>query len=349
MRKFLFLFLFSFTIILSSCNFATAQGSAFLKAKCPSPNANIFQTLTLQSNGNINAVPCPSGNFQVNGVTVAGGIGGNGTINTIPMFATATSLTNSFASQSATSFNIFNSASDGWFARFTRSGGAQGIQLSNLTQTNGFVANNSTVGLFSANSLTFLSGGITQFTTNGNTFLANTGVGAFFVGDTGSIGNSTTINLNDALQGVTIAGNAILLNSKNGTTLLGDANLAGNGTTLTLNDVSKNFTFSNDALNAQVEFTGINKFLIQRIITATGTTGNRTINLANGTVNVAAGSSNLTVTNNTVTVNSLIIATAQTNDATCSVKNVVASAGAFVINLTANCTSETKIAFWVTN
>lgn len=90
-------------------------------------------------------------------------------------------------------------------------------------------------------------------------------------------------------------------------------------------------------------------YLLSRTITAGGTVGARTINQPAGTVNFAAAASALTVTNSTVTASSIILATARTNDATCSVKNVVAAAGSFVINMTANCTAETSVGFLVTN
>lgn len=81
--------------------------------------------------------------------------------------------------------------------------------------------------------------------------------------------------------------------------------------------------------------------------TAPGTTGNQTINKATGRVNLAAAATAITVTNSLVTANSNIMATAQTNDATCSVKNVVPASGSFVINMTAACTAETAVAFFV--
>ncbi|MDI1240387.1 MAG: hypothetical protein PSX80_00525 [bacterium] len=88
---------------------------------------------------------------------------------------------------------------------------------------------------------------------------------------------------------------------------------------------------------------------LRRTVTTGGTTGNRTINFLNGTVNFAAAATSLTVTNSTVDTSSIILATARTNDSTCSVKNVVAGAGSFVINMTAGCTAETSVGFLVLN
>lgn len=83
--------------------------------------------------------------------------------------------------------------------------------------------------------------------------------------------------------------------------------------------------------------------------TATGTTGNQTINKSAGTVNVAASGTTITVTNSLVTANSLVYAIARTNDATCAVKNAVPAAGSVVINMTAACTAETSVGFLVVN
>jgi hypothetical protein len=94
---------------------------------------------------------------------------------------------------------------------------------------------------------------------------------------------------------------------------------------------------------------GVATFKFLRTNIAAATTGDQTINHSNGSVNFAAAATALTVTNSTVTATSIIMATAQTNDSTCSVKNVVPAAGSFVINMTAACTAETRVGFWVMN
>lgn len=94
---------------------------------------------------------------------------------------------------------------------------------------------------------------------------------------------------------------------------------------------------------------GVTNYLYNRTITAAGVTGAQVINLPAGTVNFAAGATALTVTNSTVNTSSIILSMARTNDATCSVKNVVAGAGSFVINMTAACTAETSVGFLVHN
>lgn len=84
-------------------------------------------------------------------------------------------------------------------------------------------------------------------------------------------------------------------------------------------------------------------------ITAGGTTGNQTINKSAGTVNVAASGTAITVTNSLVSASSLVFAIARTNDSTCAVKNAVPGSGTVTINMTAACTAETSVAFWVLN
>ena len=83
--------------------------------------------------------------------------------------------------------------------------------------------------------------------------------------------------------------------------------------------------------------------------TASGTTGNQTINKASGTVNIAASGTTVTVTNSLVSASSIVYAVIRTNDSTATIKNVVPSAGSFVINLGAAATSEVSIGFFVIN
>lgn len=88
---------------------------------------------------------------------------------------------------------------------------------------------------------------------------------------------------------------------------------------------------------------------LNRTITAAGTTGAQTINKPAGTVNFAAGAAALVVTNSLVTADSIILLTMRGNGANAVIKSVVAAAGSFTINLTANAAAETSIGFVVTN
>lgn len=93
----------------------------------------------------------------------------------------------------------------------------------------------------------------------------------------------------------------------------------------------------------------MNKLQIQAsaIITPVGISGAITMNTLIGRVNIPASTSSITVTNNLVYATSLIFASILTNDTTATIKNIVPTAGAFTINLTANTTAETKIAFYI--
>jgi len=91
------------------------------------------------------------------------------------------------------------------------------------------------------------------------------------------------------------------------------------------------------------------QLFLDQTLTATGTTGNQTINKSAGSVNFAAAATTLTVTCNKCTANSIVICTVLTNDTTATVKNVVPAAGSFVITLGAAATAETRVGFWVLN
>lgn len=104
---------------------------------------------------------------------------------------------------------------------------------------------------------------------------------------------------------------------------------------------------SSDALLFTIDASGA--VTLDCTITAGGTTGNQTINKTCGTVNIAAGNSSVTVTNSLISANSILDVTARTNDATCYVKNYVASSGSVVFNMTAACTGETSVGFAITS
>ena len=90
-------------------------------------------------------------------------------------------------------------------------------------------------------------------------------------------------------------------------------------------------------------------FGIDATNTPTATTGAQTINKSAGTVNFAAGATTLTVTNSLVSTASLIFPVIRTNDATATIKNVVAAAGSFTITLNAAATAETSVGFFLIN
>jgi len=86
-----------------------------------------------------------------------------------------------------------------------------------------------------------------------------------------------------------------------------------------------------------------------KTVTATGTTGARTIDKNAGTVNFAAAAASLVVTNSLVTANSIIICTVGTNDTTMKSVQAVAAAGSFTLYPSAAPTAETRVNFIVIN
>jgi hypothetical protein len=111
--------------------------------------------------------------------------------------------------------------------------------------------------------------------------------------------------------------------------------------------------YINPTLTAASDYRAIEvtdgKIVVPTTVTAGGTTGAQTINKISGTVNLAAAATSLVVTNSLVSTTSLIMPVVRTNDSTCAVKNVVAGAGSFTINMTAACTAETSVGFFVLN
>jgi hypothetical protein len=88
---------------------------------------------------------------------------------------------------------------------------------------------------------------------------------------------------------------------------------------------------------------------VPQTLTAAGTTGNQTINKLAGSVRIAAAGTTVTVTDSFVSANSEVFCTIGTADATATLKNVVVSAGQFIITLGAAATAETQIRFFVVN
>lgn len=91
------------------------------------------------------------------------------------------------------------------------------------------------------------------------------------------------------------------------------------------------------------------KHTFDKTYTASGTTGDQTINKPSFSVNFAAGQSSLIVTNSFITENSLVLCTVQTNDAAALIKNAVPANGSVTIRLNAPADAETKVACLVVN
>jgi hypothetical protein len=89
--------------------------------------------------------------------------------------------------------------------------------------------------------------------------------------------------------------------------------------------------------------------ILDKTVTAAGTTGAQTINKTVGSVNFAAAASSLVVTNSRVTTASVIIATVATNDTTMKSVVAVAASGSFTLTANAAATAETRVNFIVIN
>lgn len=89
--------------------------------------------------------------------------------------------------------------------------------------------------------------------------------------------------------------------------------------------------------------------VLDKTVTAGGTTGAQTINKTSGSVNFAAAATSLVVTNSLCATSSIIQCTIATNDATAAAVKAVAGSGSFTIYLGTAPTAETRINFTLTN
>ncbi len=276
----------------------------------PCPGTATPSIVEIQRDGDINLVPCSGRTVQVNGITTASAFTVSGS-----------SLTNFFPIFS-TETNFTKSPFS-----FSESFGTESYSFNNT-------AGNATFNMFfnpSASDSGLLAVGDC---TSAPLTCLEIDEGSDFVNLTGGL--RTKLSLSENAGGVTS---------------LGDVTSGGNGTNLTITDSSSGFNFANTANTGRFGLTSIRDYLVQRTVTAAATVGDQAINKPFGTVNFAAGAgtSGITVTNSTVGATSIVFATVRTNDATCTVKNVVPAAGSFVIRMTANCTAETSVGFFVTN
>ena len=89
--------------------------------------------------------------------------------------------------------------------------------------------------------------------------------------------------------------------------------------------------------------------ILDKTVTAGGTTGAQTIHKTGGSVNFAAGATSLVITNNRVTTSSIIVATVATNDTTMKSVVAVAASGSFTLTANAAATAETRVNWLVIN
>jgi hypothetical protein len=202
----------------------------------------------------------------------------------------------------------------------------------------------------------YLTAGAGLFRTNGDGSLtvgiSDTGVTA---GSYGSASSVTTLTVNDQGQ-LTVAGSVAISISASQITS-GTLSVARGGTgltTLTLNRIpygngtsafqsSANLTYDGSIFTAKANI------VVNKTITAAGTTGAQTINQTSGSVNFAIAATSLVVTNSLVTTSSVILATVASNDTTMKSVQAVAAAGSFTLYANAAATAETRVNFLVLN
>jgi hypothetical protein len=202
----------------------------------------------------------------------------------------------------------------------------------------------------------YLTAGAGLFRTNGDGSLtvgiSDTGVTA---GSYGSASSVTTLTVNDQGQ-LTVAGSVAISISASQITS-GTLSVARGGTglsTLTVNRIpygngtsafqsSANLTYDGSIFTAKANI------VVNKTITATGTTGAQTINQTSGSVNFAIAATSLIVTNSLVTTSSVILATVASNDSTMKSVQAVAGTGSFTLYANAAATAETRVNFLVLN
>lgn len=102
---------------------AYAQTPAQIKLQCKSPYSSSFGTVTVQSDGNINAVPCPTKTFQINGIPVNPSAI-SGTTGFVPVFTSGTTIGSSpfRSTASEATFNTWTIDGTRGFGSFVNGG-----------------------------------------------------------------------------------------------------------------------------------------------------------------------------------------------------------------------------------
>jgi hypothetical protein len=165
-----------------------------------------------------------------------------------------------------------------------------------------------------------------------------------------SSGSLTLLTLNTAGELFDVkAQQGITLDSGAESFRVGDTSGVSTSSIFTLNATTGVYTFSNLSGEGAFNWTDINNFRLQCTNTASGTTGNQTINKPCGSVNFAAAASDIVVTNSMALATSNILCTVQGLDGTaisCRITN--RANGSFHIRVPV-ATAETPVSFWVLN
>jgi hypothetical protein len=323
--------------VISACE-AFGQRANTLERRCAGSAPVVpFAKVEVQRNGDINIRPCSGRAILLNGSPIATGIGTlNGLTASTQIFALGAADTAAFSSATSThTLNLPITAVSG----ASRTNFFPFFNAANTFAKSPFLWN----GLIYQWNNTALN---SEYTMD---FVPNLADGEFRVGDYTTT-PTNFLTLSQSSNAFTVrATSSINLNSVNGVFRAGDINNAANETFFSITDSSRTFNFNSNQDTGVINFTDIGTFLLNRTITPGGTTGAQIIDKPAGTVNLAASETSISVTNARVSTNSIILVMARTNDATCAVKNYVAAAGSFVINMTAACTAQTSVGFFVTN
>ena len=213
---------------------------------------------------------------------------------------------------------------------------------------------NSNVGVYAGRSITTgysnsnvgVSAGYSITTGSNNSNVGvNAGRGITTGSNNSNFGQAAGRYLADGSTALTTPTNCVFLGSS--TKASADGVTAENVFGYNAIGIGSNTTCIGASSNTKTQIYG--DIILDKTVTAAGTTGAQTINKTCGSVNFAAGATSLVVTDNRVTTASVIVATVATNDTTMKTVLVVAAAGSFTITANAAATAETRVNFIVIN
>ena len=340
MKRILILTIF---IILSCCSFANAQRSSRLFSPCP----NTTQKAEIKiKDGNVYLIPCPTKAVIADEIDL-GNIASGMTPNAISRYNTVGTLEDSYLSDDT---------------GLTRSTFAQDLYVVGDTNLQEAVINQHTNYGLTINANNTSNKYSLRINDIGS---SNTGIfmsshtsaeaGSLKIGNVQASGGSnggtpfsfvSTKGLVFQNTGVTpLTPHAFYFTQSGGSPTRDLLKLKAASDTTT----GKILTLWNSSNNEMFAVDKDGKISLDATNTASGTTGNQTINKPAGTVNFAASTQSLTVTNSLVSANSIVLCVVRTNDTTAKNCAAIPSAGSVELRLNANSTAETSVGFVVIN